>query len=107
MSGKTKNPTVTSIFMVPTLNIDKNKLKGVGFIDGFIRDKNKDADYENVVYLLFHPPNMDAFMGAIDEEYERNSGIIEDYDYEGGYVVLVYGLNKDFEKDFKLIKKGK
>jgi len=33
--------------------------------------------------------------------------IIDDYDYEDGYVVVVYQLNSKLDKDIELIKQGK
>jgi hypothetical protein len=32
--------------------------------------------------------------------------IIEDYDYDDGYVVVVYQLDKKHKKDFSLVRKG-
>ena len=37
------------------------------------------------------------------DEYERTKDIIEDYDYEDGYVVVVYKLNMEFKEDFNTI----
>jgi hypothetical protein len=99
--------TITSIFMVPTLKIPKDALLENGFINGYISDKNKDEKYTDAVYLLFKPKNLDKFREFLDEEYERTKTIIEDYDYENGYVVVVYSLNKEFNDDFNLVKKGK
>jgi hypothetical protein len=33
--------------------------------------------------------------------------LIDDYDYEDGFVVLVYKINKKYDKDLELIMKGK
>jgi hypothetical protein len=98
--------TITSIFMIPTLKIPKNQLKDNGFINGYIKDVDKDVQYEDAVYLLFQPKNIDKFREFLDAEYERTKNIIEDYDYEGGYVVIVYQLNIKFKKDYELVKKG-
>jgi len=43
----------------------------------------------------------------LDVEYERTKSVIDDYDYEDGFVVVVYQLDSKFSKDFKLVKKGK
>ncbi len=98
--------TITSIFFVPTLKINKELLMDNGFINGYIRDENKELNYENSVCVLFKPNNLDKFRTFLDGEYERTKNIIEDYDYEGGYVVVVYQLDKNFTKDFALIKRG-
>ena len=98
--------TITSIFMVPTLKIDREHLKANGFINGYIRDAGVDGQYKNAVYLLFQPKDLDKFREFLDSEYERTKSIIDDYDYEDGYVVVVYELNSKFKKDFLLVKEG-
>jgi hypothetical protein len=61
-------------------------------------DVSHDSVYEDCVYLLFKPHDMDLFRDFIDSEYERTDNIVEDYDYEGGYVVVVYKLDENFKK---------
>jgi len=99
--------TITSIFMVPTLRVPKDCLKNNGFINGYIKDENKDAEYKDCIYLLFKPDNLDRFREFLDDEYERTKDVIDDYDYEDGYVVVVYKLNIRFKSDFMLVKAGK
>jgi hypothetical protein len=99
--------TITSIFIVPILSIGKDKLIDNGFINGYIKDINRDVQYENVVYLLFKPTNLDKFRVFLDGEYERTKSIIDDYDYEDGYVVVVYEINTKLKNDINLIKQGK
>lgn len=98
--------TVTSIFMVPTLKIDREGLKKNNFINAFVKDEGKDLQYENAVYLLFKPDNLDIFRRFLDDEYARSESVIDDYDYENGHVVVVYKLNPKFKRDFELIKLG-
>ena len=104
MSDKKK--TITSIFMVPTLKIDKISLKDVGFINGYVGDVKRQPAYQDAVYLLFQPKNLEKFREFLEDEYERTKDIIDEYDYEGGYVVIVYKLNPKFKNDFKLVKEG-
>lgn len=99
--------TATSIFMVPTLKIDKNKLKEHNFLNGYIKDAGREVQYESAAYLLFKPENFYSFNDFVEREYDRTSQILDDYDYDGGYVVLVYTLNPQFINDFTLIKMGK
>jgi hypothetical protein len=98
--------TITSIFMVPTLKIDRELLKSNGFINGYSIDKRRDAQYEGCVYLLFKPENLDKFREFLDGEYERTKAVIDDYDYEDGYVVVVYKLDTKWKKDFGLVREG-
>ena len=93
--------------MVPTLKVPKNALKGNGFINAYIKDVRREEQYKECIYLLFKPENLDKFREFLDSEYERTKAVIEDYDYEDGYVVVVYQLNEKYKKDFALIKQGK
>jgi len=99
--------TITSLFMVPTLKIPKGSLKDNGFINGYIKDAQREEQYDGCIYLLFHPKHLEKFREFLDGEYERTKAIIDDYDYEDGYVVVVYSLDKKYKKDFELIKLGK
>lgn len=98
---------ITSIFMVPTLKINRENLKVNGFINGYVKDVRRDVQYENCIYVLFRPENIETFRDFLDTEYERTKSIIDDYDYEDGFVVLVYQLDKKFKRDFDLVKQGK
>jgi hypothetical protein len=98
---------ITSIFMVPTLKVPKDALRNNGFINAYIKDDGREDQYKESIYLLFKPDNLDKFREFLDDEYERTKTIIEDYDYEDGYVVVVYQLNDKYKRDFNLIKQGK
>jgi hypothetical protein len=93
--------------MVPTLQIPKNSLKDNGFINAYSTDIDKEHQYKDCICLLFKPPNLDKFREFLDLEHERTKNVIEDYDYEGGYVIVVYKLNESFKEDFKLVRSGK
>lgn len=99
--------TITSIFIVPTLSIGRDKLEDNGFINGYIKDSQKEVQYENCIYLVFKPEDLDKFRNFLDEEYERTKSIIDDYDYPDGLVVVVYKLNSRLDDDIQLIKQGK
>lgn len=98
--------TITSIFMVPTLGINRDKLIENGYINGYVSDLRRDVQHRNVVHLLFKPTNLDKFRDFLDNEYERTTYMVDDYDYEDGYVVVVYGLNPMWREDFMLVKEG-
>ena len=102
---KRKN-TCTTIFMVPTLKNPKDSLKNNGFINAYIEDEMSDSEYKDCIYVLFKPDDVDLFKDFLDNEYERTKQIVEDYDYNGGFVIVVYKLNKKFDKDFKKVKQG-
>jgi len=98
---------ITSIFMVPTLRVNKDYLKESGFINGYVIDSGREDQYDGCVYMLFHPENIETFRDFLQNEYDRAKNIIEDYDYKDGFVVIVYQLDKKYDRDFKLIKEGK
>lgn len=93
--------------MVPTLRFPKDSLKSNGFINGYIKDDKNETQYEDAVYILFKPENLDKFREFLDHEYERTKAVIEDYDYEDGFVVVVYQLDKKYKKDYELVRAGK
>lgn len=93
--------------MVPTLNVPKDVLLDNGFLNAYVGDVDKDIQYENSVYLLFLPEDILKFREFLDDEYERTTAIIEDYDYLNGYVVIVYKLNMKWETNFDLIRQGR
>lgn len=93
--------------MVPTLKVPKDALKGNGFINAYIKDDTSENEYKDSVYLLFKPTDLDKFREFLDSEYDRTKSVIEDYDYQDGFVVVVYQLNEKFKEDFKLIKQGR
>jgi len=98
--------TCATIFMVPTLKVPKDSLKDNGFINAYIEDDMSDTKYKDCIYVLFKPNDIDLFKDFLDSEYERTKQIVEDYDYDEGFVVVVYSLNKKFKEDFKLIING-
>lgn len=100
-------PTVTTIFMLPTLKISRDGLRNNGFINAYYRDKDHTCDYENCIYVLFRPDNIYKFRDFLQSEYRRTKNIVEDYDYEKGFVVAVYQLDDRWNEDFEKIKKGK
>ena len=62
--------------MVPTLRVPKDALRSNGFINGYIKDEKVQHDYEDSIYLLFKPDNVDKFREFLDGEYERTKSII-------------------------------
>jgi hypothetical protein len=99
--------TITSIFFVPTLKIGREKLQNNDFFNAYVKDGIREVQYENSVYLVFKPKNTEKFHLFLQNERDRTSSLIDDYDYGNGYIVLVYKLNMKFANDFEKIKEGK
>jgi hypothetical protein len=87
--------------------VPKDALKGNGFINAYVKDNRRDDQYKESIYLLFKPTDLDKFREFLDSEYERTKAVIEDYDYEDGYVVVVYQLDNKYNRDYELVKQGK
>ena len=99
--------TITTIFLVPTLGITKESLLGNGFINAYMKDDLQDNQYPvDVIFLLFKPNDLNKFREFLISEYSRTTDIIDDYDYQGGYVVVVYKLRDSIKNDILLIKQG-
>jgi hypothetical protein len=92
--------------MVPTLKIDRKKMAENNFINAYSKDVKQETQYKDAIYVLFKPEDLDIFRAFLDAEYERTDQVIEDYDYPGGYVVVVYKLDSRFKKDFELVRFG-
>jgi len=100
--------TNTTLFLVPILGHDTTLLtKEYGFIDGFMADANKETSYLYPVFLVFKPEDLGDFQEFVDREYLRTSDLVLDYDYDGGFVVLVYQFPDKFQKDYRRFKQGK
>lgn len=99
--------TITSIFIVPTLKLGKEHLVNNNFLNGYIADLRRDVQYEDAVYLLFKPDDLDRFREFLENQYESNHMLIDDYDYEDGFVVVVFKLDMKHKKDLDLIMRGK
>lgn len=99
--------TITTIFIVPILKFDRDLLKDNGFLNGYMFDAERDVQYPDAVYLLFKPDNLDKFRDFLDEQYESRKDILDDYDYENGFVVVVVKLDKKYKKDISIVMQGK
>jgi hypothetical protein len=99
--------TITSIFMINPLGLKRDILKDNNFINAYSKDGHLESQYENSVYLLFKPSDIDKFRDFLDDEYSRTKLIVDDYDYENGFVVIVYCLEDLYKKDLDLIREGK
>lgn len=99
--------TISSTFFVPTLKIGRDNLLKAGFVNAYFKDGERDEQYENCVYLLFKPENLVEFREFLNDEYERTTNVVDDYDYAGGFIVVVYKLNSKYKADFDLVRQGK
>lgn len=97
----------TTIFIVPSFQVGKERLLKNGFLGGFLGDITRpDMSIERGIYFLFKPQNFQLFEDFLHEEKERGAPIMDDYDYDG-FVVVVYVVPEEFISDFKRFTLGK
>jgi len=96
----------TTIFLLPGIGLTRKDILKHGFITAYINDKDYPV-YKNSVYLLYKPEDIHAFDEFLKSEYNRTNWMLEDYDYEGGYIVTVYKFPEKFMREYNLFLKGK
>jgi hypothetical protein len=99
--------TYTTMFMVPCIGIDRAKLKEQGFMDGYLDDISREIQFKNAIYMLFKPTDYGSFNQFTEAERERGNSLVDDYDYEGGYTVLVYVIEDKWLPDYQLFLESK
>lgn len=96
----------TTMFLLAGIGLGRRNILKYGFISAFIDDKDHDPHYEDSIYVLFKPQEIEGFSQFMVMEIAKPI-FIEDYDYEGGYVVLVYKFPNEYLQEYKLFKDGK
>ena len=100
--------TASNLFMVPLLSIPRYKLNIHGLINSFLINGESEEQIENVLYLLFTPPNIDKFNDFIEQEKEEVGLIIvSEQDFPPNFVLLGCKLPEEFKDDYKLFWEGK
>jgi hypothetical protein len=99
------NPS-TLLIMKPITGLGIGSLSKFGLINSYLQDELSDLDGDNL-FVLFKPTDMDNFEKMADKYVRRTDNFLQDYDYEGGYIVLTYSIPTGLLDDFELFKKGK
>lgn len=98
----------STIFLLQPLGLSRKKLGSLGFVNAYLQDKHCPLSYiGNMVFLLFKPGEEGSFRYFTDTERLRTPLFIDEYDYEGGYTVLVYEFPDALSGDFELFRQGK
>ena len=98
--------SATNLFIVPILNIGREKLLKVGFVEAFIKDELRELKYENAVYLLFKPINWEEFNMFLEEQREMRMPLVDEY-HHGEWAVVVYQFPKQWQRDVDILMTGK
>ena len=113
---KKRDATNTTRFLLPAFGVNYKKYEELGFINCYLADKDREKVSEDIhIYFLFKPQDVvqSAALNKMIENLEEstqnmdNPLLLEDYDYEGGYVVMVLKLNDIYRNDYELFLKGK
>lgn len=99
--------TCTTIFLLPGIGLHRKDILRYGFLSAYIDDVKHDVHYENSIYLLYRPDNLLDFQYFLEAEKKRTPLLIEDYDYEGGYVVMVYKFPEEYKWEYEQFMKGR
>lgn len=100
--------TNTTLFLVPVLGLDVDNMQSrYGFINGYLEDNEQQTSSPYPVFLLFRPDDLIEFQKFVEQEYRRTGDLLLDYDYDGGFVVLLYHFPEKFHKDYRRFLKGK
>lgn len=101
-----KRVNCTTIFLMPGIGLARKDILKYGFLSAFIDDKQHSI-HKDSVYLLFRPEDIESFQLFLEKEYKRTPLLVEDYDYEGGYVISVYKFPSEFIEEYNLFLQGK
>lgn len=98
----------STLFLLYPLGLSVQGLSGTGFRNCYLRDSERpEYNSLNIVLLLFKPRDSTRFQCLVDTEKSRTPLFIDEYDYEGGYTVMVYEFPPDLASDYALFKEGK
>jgi len=106
MNSYIRKISATNLFVLPILNIGREKLLKVGFVEAFIKDELRELEYENAVYLLFKPENWDEFNLFLEEQREVRMPLVDEY-HHGEWAVVIYQYPKQWQRDVDIIMTGK
>lgn len=107
MISEKERKNCTTIFLLPGIGHTRQGLLKYGFLAAYLDDINHSVHYENALYVLFKPEKQDEFHKFLTNEHAKNGLVLEDYDYEGGYTVIVYLFAEKFMPEYELFLQGK
>lgn len=97
----------SQLFVMEILRIDPMDLIKNRFLGSFFYNDEADVEYKDCLHLLFHPENYEIFYNFIEHEQSRGANILDEFDYEDGYIILVYKIPEKFIPDVEIVKLGK
>jgi hypothetical protein len=101
-----ENLTSATLFLLRGIGLKALEMKKIGFINAYIDDIHHEPHYDKSLYLLFKPENIEDLSLFVGQEKLRTAALVEDYDYDGGYVVLVYKFPYQYHREWDHFLKG-
>lgn len=98
--------TSATIFLLKGIGLRALEMKKVGFINAYIDDVDHEPHYDKSLYLLFKPESVAELSLFIGQEKLRTGALVEDYDYAGGFTVLVYTFPYQYHREWNHFLKG-
>lgn len=102
--------TNTAYFLIAPFGLSDTtppyKHPDLGFMNAYVDDVHRSFERDDLVYMLFKPKNYLTF-NKFTQLLTEKDYLLDDYDYEGGHVVVVLIFPKEFQKDYKLVLEGK
>ena len=78
-----------------------------GLLNSFLEDEDCEEFDGDYLFILLQPNNVDVLEVLIAQQEADNLNFIGEYDYEGGFIVLVYSIPEHMKEDFEKFKQGK
>ena len=106
LDDKVMKATSSTILLMPCIGMNRRSLRYYGFLNAYLDDSSYEIHYENSLYLLFKPePPTKIAPFAIQQR--ENPLLVDEYDYKGGYTIMVYKIIERWIPEYKLFKLGK
>lgn len=100
------NNASTLFLLTPVTRQEKELLNEYQLINSYLRDKDREDLVGDLLFVLFKPTDLEYFELFTYTQAHENEDFLEDYDYAGGYVVIVYRIPQWLKEDFEKFKRG-
>lgn len=103
-----KSTNASTLFLLtPVSGHDVDLLREYQLLDSYLKDIDREDLDGNLLFVLFRPQDREFFELFLYTESAENENFVEEYDYAGGYIVLVYKIPEWLTDDFVRFKDGK
>jgi len=97
----------TLFLLKPITGIGVGQFCEFGLVNSYLEDVDNDIYVGDYLLVLLKPNDYDFLEILIDNQDRENINFVGEYDYEGGWVVLVYSIPEKWKEDFTKFKDGR